>query len=113
MLKLLLLCGIAAAAASYQSEYKIMPGHKVFNDYNSPLPHTYLAETDIPENLNWCDVNGTNFCTKSLNQHIPQYCGSCWAHGALSSFADRIKHRSRARKNEVRHLGVKAQLVLL
>ena len=43
------------------------------------------------QSFTWGDVDGVNYLTHSLNQHLPQYCGSCWAHGAMSALADRIK----------------------
>ncbi|KAK3242536.1 hypothetical protein CYMTET_47783 [Cymbomonas tetramitiformis] len=55
-------------------------------------PHELLtAEQTYPDEFTWCDKDGVNYCTMSRNQHIPQYCGSCWAHGAVSALADRIK----------------------
>lgn len=54
-------------------------------------PQPFEQNLALPTNFTWCDNNGVNYCTESRNQHIPQYCGSCWAHGAVSSLGDRIK----------------------
>lgn len=62
----------------------------------APHEDESVLASDLPDKWNWCDMddgNGgsTNFCTRSRNQHLPQYCGSCWAHGSVSALGDRIK----------------------
>ena len=57
----------------------------------SPRTYAVSPSQPLPKEWDWGDVNGTNYLTKSLNQHIPQYCGSCWAHGAVSALGDRLK----------------------
>ena len=80
------------SAYGYRSEIVTMPAHVGHEeDYSLPLPHTYIDSSELPSSFTWADVNGTSFVTKNLNQHIPQYCGSCWAHGTMSALADRCR----------------------
>ena len=72
-----------------------------------PEPHTYAL--GLPKAFSWANVGGRSLLTKNLNQHVPQYCGSCWAHGALSALADRIKI---ARKGKGVDVDLSVQFVL-
>merc|ERR1711934_702801 len=97
MLKLLVI-SVAIAAASarlnevWTREQTEAAGLVHKGSYTvTPLPQDYIKDSELPSNFTWCDHDGSNYCTKSLNQHIPQYCGSCWAHGAISALGDRIK----------------------
>lgn len=89
---LLLLSAASADAARVCT--RTFKGREHLHPNVHALPPATLEQTlelaTFPKQLDWC---ARGFCTPSWNQHIPQYCGSCFAHAALSAAQDRIKIR--------------------
>ena len=50
----------------------------------------YEDLSQLPTELDWRWKDGQRFTTWSRNQHIPNYCGSCWAMATTSALSDRI-----------------------
>jgi cathepsin X len=56
-----------------------------------------MSMVDLPTDYFWGNVSQVNYLTYQRNQHIPIYCGSCWAFAATSAFGDRIKIARKAK----------------
>jgi cathepsin X len=85
---------VAFAGKNWQGYVPRDPSLLSEEDFGDVPP---LPPTPVPEQWMWNDVNGVNYLTIPRNQHIPTYCGSCWAVAATSAMSDRIKIMRKAR----------------
>jgi len=86
-----LLAGTAAAKKNLKFIDPETPCRTNKGNHGPMNPGAPLEPIELPETHIWNNVDGVNYLTNLKNQHIPQYCGSCWAHAATSAVSDRIK----------------------
>ena len=55
-----------------------------------PMAWETIDVNALPQNWDWRNVGGKNYLGWNKNQHIPTYCGSCWAQGTTSALGDRF-----------------------
>jgi len=63
----------------------------------------------LPVAFSWSNASGVDYLTPVRNQHIPRYCGSCWAYAATSTLADRWNIASVRNEGRLPHLQLATQ----
>eukprot|EP00915_Cephaloidophora_sp_WS-2016_P000833 GHVH01001109.1.p1 GENE.GHVH01001109.1~~GHVH01001109.1.p1 ORF type:complete len:428 (-),score=50.27 GHVH01001109.1:64-1347(-) len=59
---------------------------------DEPFYHGYELVDHVPDAFDIRNVDGRNLATPQAQQHMPVYCGGCWAFGTTSAIADRFKY---------------------
>jgi cathepsin X len=105
------------AEVLYKYWVKQLKRHGCGIDYNKilmpvvtqPLPEHTVNVNSLPENFFWGDVDGVNYLSWTVNQHLPHYCGSCWAQAGVASITDRIRIK---RNNQFPRVALSVQVLL-
>lgn len=75
----------------------------------SPRMHEVFTLARLPSEIDWRWKDGQDYTTVNRNQHIPKYCGACYAFGAVTALNDRIRI---ARGAAGREINLAVQVVL-
>ncbi|VDK51609.1 unnamed protein product [Anisakis simplex] len=76
----------------YLREPCLVKSGKLYEHRTYPRPWELedFDDTQLPEEFDWRNVSGVNYCSPTRNQHIPVYCGSCWVFGGTGALTDRF-----------------------
>ncbi len=90
---LLILFALLIYVVLFSAQAKPRRGYVKFSESieyaHLALPASALQVNDLPVNWDWRNVNGTNFCSRTINQKNPAVCGSCWAFALTGALTDR------------------------